>query len=118
MNAIDFPRLSRGDILGHKNSALTYVVMGHYGTRVTVARNVDITNPPEWLHGSDRSQLYRVSQLRAGDTVHYRGSTVMTALIVVTAVYGNDHATAVSTLEITKSDLEGWELINPHGGAR
>ena len=40
--------LKVGDIIRGKSTKLTYVVVDHYGDRVTAVRTQDVTNPSEW----------------------------------------------------------------------
>ena len=40
--------LKVGDIIRGKLTKLTYVVVDHYGDRVTAVRSQDVTKPSEW----------------------------------------------------------------------
>jgi len=48
MNAEEMRRLDVGDVIEGRSTGRIYVVTGNYGTRVTAAETVDVTNPNEW----------------------------------------------------------------------
>lgn len=49
MTKDEFAYLQTGDVVRPKGSDKAYVVMDHYGDRVTVVRTSEISNPDEWL---------------------------------------------------------------------
>lgn len=52
MNTIDIDSLDEleiGDIVQHKGSGNSYVVVGNYGTFVTAVKEQNIMNPVEWV---------------------------------------------------------------------
>ncbi|MBD1995332.1 hypothetical protein H6G00_01635 [Leptolyngbya sp. FACHB-541] len=48
MTPEEFKALEIGDIVKGVLDADTYIVTGNYGSHVTVARTMDLTNPSEW----------------------------------------------------------------------
>jgi hypothetical protein len=48
-NRLLIPSLKRGDIIRHKGESDSYVVTGSFGSRVTAAKTVDVTNDIEWV---------------------------------------------------------------------
>ena len=51
MNYVPLQTLTQlrvGDTIRSRSGGMSYVVVSHYGTRVTAVRVQDVTNPPEW----------------------------------------------------------------------
>ena len=94
-----------GDIIRHDWYCNSFTVVGNYGGRVTICRQVDITQPIEWVVNG--KPLAAVTDLNLGDPVRHlldeSGSYIVTFVC-------EDHATAIMTLNLT-DDADGWRIV-------
>ena len=112
MTSSEFRGLTVGDSVQQCVGRKKFLVSDRHGTRVTIARTIDVKNLPEWRKiRNGLNPIRRISELRPGDILTF----ISTLDICVVASVHGDHATAVETTEISRADVEEWEIVTKTG---